>query len=107
MGRQENDEAQAGDDRGRKPVRLTVDLPAALYRDLVAYAEIMARQDNLAEPYQPARLVAPMLARFMQADRVSGVCGTGRRGREAGPGHRLHEPDKPAQQGILGVCTPG
>ncbi|MHC0613000.1 DUF2274 domain-containing protein [Komagataeibacter oboediens] len=52
-----------------KPVRLTVDLPAALYRDLVAYAEIMARQDNLSEPYPPARLVAPMLARFMQADR--------------------------------------
>ena len=55
-----------GDD---KPVRLTVELPADIHRDLVAYAEIMARKDKRAEPYLPARLVAPMLARFMETAR--------------------------------------
>lgn len=52
-----------------KAVRLTLDLPAALYRDLVAYAEIMAKQANLAESYQPSRLVVPMLTKFMRQDR--------------------------------------
>ena len=52
-----------------RPVKLTVELPAAVHRDLVAYGEALARETGVAQPIEPARLVAPMLARFMATDR--------------------------------------
>lgn len=53
-----------------RPVKVTVELPAAVHRDLVAYAEVMARTSGVTEPIEPARLIAPMLARFMTTDRA-------------------------------------
>jgi hypothetical protein len=54
-----------------KPVKLTVELSANLHRDLVAYAEVLARETG--QPIaDPLRLVAPMLARFMLTDRAFG-----------------------------------
>ncbi len=50
-----------------KPVRISVELPAALHRDLLAYAEILGRENGQA--VEPAKLVAPMIARFMATDR--------------------------------------
>ena len=52
-----------------KPVKLTVELPAAVHRDLVAYAEALGREtgQSIAEP---AKLIAPMLSRFMATDRA-------------------------------------
>ena len=52
-----------------KSVKLTVELPAAVHRDLLAYAEVLAREtgQKIAEP---TKLIAPMLARFMATDRV-------------------------------------
>ena len=52
-----------------KPVKLTVELPAAVHRDLLAYAEALARETGrpIADP---SKLVAPMLARFMATDRA-------------------------------------
>lgn len=50
-----------------KPVRLTVTLPAALHRNLVAYAEILAKQTG--NPIEPAKLIAPMLEKFIASDR--------------------------------------
>jgi hypothetical protein len=44
-----------------------VELPAALHRDLLAYAEILGRENGQA--VEPAKLVAPMIARFMATDR--------------------------------------
>jgi hypothetical protein len=54
-----------------KPVKLAVELPANVHRDLVAYAEVLARETGnpIAEP---AKLIAPMLARFMATDRAFG-----------------------------------
>lgn len=52
-----------------KPVKLTVELPAAVHRDLAAYAEILAQTSGDATPLDPAKLVAPMLQRFMAADK--------------------------------------
>lgn len=52
-----------------KPVKITVELPAAVHRDLVAYAEILARASGDAAPPDPAKLIAPMLQRFMAADK--------------------------------------
>jgi hypothetical protein len=50
-----------------RPVRLAVDLPAEVHRDLVAYAEILKQETGQA--VDPVKLVAPMLARFMASDR--------------------------------------
>lgn len=52
-----------------KPVRLTVDLPAHVHRDLVAYAEVLGREEG-GPAAEAAKLVAPMLARFMDTDRA-------------------------------------
>lgn len=51
-----------------KPVKLTIELSAALYRDLTAYAEAIGRQSGQAGP-EPAKLIAPMIQRFMATDR--------------------------------------
>lgn len=50
------------------PVKLTMELPAQVHRDLVAYGEAMAAVGGKA--IDPAKLIAPMLSRFMQSDRV-------------------------------------
>ncbi|AXM99724.1 MULTISPECIES: DUF2274 domain-containing protein [Acetobacter] len=52
-----------------KPVRLTIDLPAAVHRDLVEYGRLLARESGQAE-ITPPKLIAPMLARFMEGDRA-------------------------------------
>jgi hypothetical protein len=52
-----------------KPVKLTIELPAALHRDLIAYAEVLARETG-QPTIEPAKLVAPMLERFMTTDRA-------------------------------------
>jgi hypothetical protein len=52
-----------------KAVKLAIELPAAVHRDLVAYAQALARE-TLQANVEPAKLVAPMLARFMAADRA-------------------------------------
>jgi hypothetical protein len=50
-----------------KPVKVTTDLPASVHRDLVAYAEALARESG--QRIDPAKLIPPMLARFMATDR--------------------------------------
>ncbi|MFQ6163428.1 DUF2274 domain-containing protein [Sinorhizobium meliloti] len=52
-----------------KPVKITVELPAAVFRDLQAYAAILAKATGETPPPDPARLVVPMIARFMETDR--------------------------------------
>lgn len=51
-----------------KPVKLTVELPAALHRDLVAYGDLLAKETRQS-PAEPARLIVAMLERFMATDR--------------------------------------
>jgi hypothetical protein len=51
-----------------KPVKLTLELPAAVHRDLVAYAEALSCQTG--QKIEPEKLVAPMLTRFMSTDRA-------------------------------------
>jgi len=50
-----------------KPVKLTVELPATVHRDLLAYAELLGHDTGQA--VDAAKLVAPMLTRFMATDR--------------------------------------
>ncbi|ODP39582.1 DUF2274 domain-containing protein [Sphingomonas turrisvirgatae] len=52
-----------------RPLKLTVELPAAVHRDLVAYAAALAAETG-GEVVSPEKLVSPMLARFMASDRA-------------------------------------
>ena len=51
-----------------KPVTMTIKLPAAVHRDLKAYAEVLKREGGHSIDLNS--LVAPMLARFMAIDRA-------------------------------------
>jgi hypothetical protein len=66
-----------------KPVKITVQLSAFVHRDLIAYAEVLCKQTG--QKIEPAKLVSPMLERFMTTDRGfararkgSAVAATGR-----------------------------
>jgi hypothetical protein len=52
-----------------KPVKVGLELPASVHRDLVAYAEILARQTGQSIS-DPVKLIVPMLMRFMATDRA-------------------------------------
>jgi hypothetical protein len=52
-----------------KPVKLTIEIPASIHRDLFAYAE-MLQQETGQPTTDPGKLVAPMLARFIASDRA-------------------------------------
>lgn len=52
-----------------KPVKVTVDLPTTVHRDLAAYAEVLARESGQTAP-NPEKLIVPMLQRFMATDRA-------------------------------------
>jgi hypothetical protein len=52
-----------------KPVKLTVEIPAAVHRSLVAYAQAIGREGGQAAP-DPAKLIAPMIEKFMATDRA-------------------------------------
>ena len=52
-----------------KPVKITTELPGTMHRDLVAYAEVLARETGRPVD-EPTKLIAPMLARFMATDRA-------------------------------------
>ena len=51
-----------------KPVKLSVELPASVHRNLNAYAKVLASESG--QPISdPGKLIAPMLERFMATDR--------------------------------------
>ena len=52
-----------------KPVKLAIELPAALHRDLVAYAQALS-SETAQNAVDPAKLVAPMLKKFIATDRA-------------------------------------
>jgi hypothetical protein len=51
-----------------KPVKLSIELPAALHRDLLIYGEVLGRETGQTS-IEPARLIPPMIARFIATDR--------------------------------------
>ena len=57
-----------------KPVKVTLELPASLHRDLTAYAQILTRDQGRgsqsAASIDPIKLIGPMLERFMSTDRA-------------------------------------
>lgn len=52
-----------------KPVKVSLELPAGLHRDLTAYAEALAHETG--QPIaDPAKLIVPMVQRFIATDRA-------------------------------------
>jgi hypothetical protein len=51
-----------------KPVKLSVQLSATLHHDLIAYAETLGKETGQTIG-EPAKLIAPMIERFMASDR--------------------------------------
>lgn len=52
-----------------KPIKLTVEIPATVHRDLLAYARLLGEATAQPAP-EPAKLIAPMIERFMATDRA-------------------------------------
>ena len=52
-----------------KPVKISVELPAAVHRDLVVYANVLGRTTGQMAP-DPSKLIVPMIERFMATDRA-------------------------------------
>ncbi|WGM45860.1 hypothetical protein KOAAANKH_00724 [Brevundimonas sp. NIBR10] len=50
------------------PVKLTIELPADVHRDLVRYGAILGESEGRA--FTPSQLIGPMLSRFMATDRT-------------------------------------
>lgn len=51
-----------------KPVKVTIELPASVHRDLTDYCEVLSRETG--QPIkEPAKLIVPMVERFMATDR--------------------------------------
>lgn len=51
-----------------KPVKITMELPAKLHRDLTEYAELLGTEQGQTIN-DPVRLIVPMLERFIATDR--------------------------------------
>jgi len=70
---------RASDD---KPVKVALELPASLHRDLVDYAERLSRETGRLVS-DPLKLIVPMLERFIATDR--GISKIRRSSSEAAP----------------------
>ncbi len=49
-----------------KPVRVTIEMPGALFEDMRLYGTLLGSE---GAPIEPARLIVPMLQRFISTDR--------------------------------------
>ncbi|WP_206049429.1 DUF2274 domain-containing protein [Novosphingobium sp. PC22D] len=52
----------------QKPIKVQIELPAALHQDLADYADLLGREQG-QPAVEPARLIVPMLQRFIATDR--------------------------------------
>ena len=53
-----------------KPVKLTLEIPGEMMRELQDYAEVHARLTGLAAPLPIERIVPAMIGRFIAGDRI-------------------------------------
>lgn len=53
----------------QRPVKISIEVPASVVRDLQAYGALLAESNGETTPIEPARLIAPMIERFMASDR--------------------------------------
>jgi hypothetical protein len=50
-------------------LKISLELPPSVHRDLLAYADVLARTTGQTIT-DPAKLIGPMIERFMATDRV-------------------------------------
>lgn len=67
-----------------KPVKITVELPAAVHRDLLVYAEILSQETGRSIA-DAAKLIPPMVERFMATDRGFATARSARKSGRATP----------------------
>ena len=51
-----------------RPVKISLELPPGVFRELAAYAEVLGRTTGQPIP-EPTKLIVPMIERFMATDR--------------------------------------
>jgi len=51
-----------------KPIKLTIEIPLRLHRDLIDYGVVLNGGDERGAP-EPDKLIAPMIQRFIATDR--------------------------------------
>ncbi len=66
-----------------KPVKLTIELSAAVFRNLRIYADVLAHASGTSAPIEPSKLIVPMIERFMATDHAFAKA---RRAAKAQPG---------------------
>jgi hypothetical protein len=52
-----------------KPVRVSIDIAAPLYRELAAYGSILAKETGQTK-IDPTKLIAPMIEKFIKGDKA-------------------------------------
>lgn len=52
-----------------KPVKINIELPARVFRELAAYADLLGRTTGQPVP-EPVKLIVPMIEQFMATDRA-------------------------------------
>jgi hypothetical protein len=52
-----------------KPVKVTIEMPANVHRNLVMYAELLS-EGSTTTISDPSKLILPMVERFMATDRA-------------------------------------
>ena len=52
-----------------KPVKVTLEMPGSLMREIGDYAIVHAKLTGLAAPLPPERLIPPIVERFIASDR--------------------------------------
>lgn len=52
-----------------KPVKLSLELPGSLYRELLEYVGVHARSNGLADPLPAEKIAVAMIERFIATDR--------------------------------------
>lgn len=52
-----------------KSMRVSIDIAAPIYRELVAYASILAKETGQTK-IDPTKLIAPMIEKFIKGDKA-------------------------------------
>lgn len=52
-----------------KPVRVSIEIAAPLYRELVAYGSILAKETGQTK-IDPTKLIVPMIEKFIKSDKI-------------------------------------
>ncbi len=52
-----------------KPVRVSIEIAAPFYRELVAYGSILAKETGQTK-IDPTKLIVPMIEKFIKSDKI-------------------------------------